>query len=268
MIDFKKAIHLVSSVSAKGNLQNYFETKYPDEKIEIHSIHESLAIGPLNDLHSTSDFKAYADYWIAVEQICDHESTLFSDGYFNSDNYFKRFTTDFSKDNPLIIWHGNSADEKLMFYRYCSLLNDRELHHLDLNKWSENSGKIYFNSLAEINPKDLDGIFSILKKVEDDEQTFFAKEWQRLKNDQKLNRILRDGKLISVNEDYYDQEILANSTSEFQKASKIIGDTMEQYETTVGDYYLWYRIHVLIKQNVLESRGSAVTMRSLEIRKK
>lgn len=61
MIDFKKAIHLISSISAKGNLKNYFETNYPDENIEIYSIHDPLTVGPLNDLTSSSDFKTYAD---------------------------------------------------------------------------------------------------------------------------------------------------------------------------------------------------------------
>lgn len=167
-----------------------------------------------------------------------------------------------------MIWHGNETGEKLMLYRYCSLFNDRELYEINLHEWSINSGKTYFNSLAEINPKDLDGIVSILKKIDDNEKSFYAEEWELLKKDKKLNRILDGGKVISVEEDYYDHDILANSTSEFQKASRIIGDTMGQHETTIGDHYLWYRIHVLIKQNLLESRGNPATMRSLEIRKK
>lgn len=83
-----------------------------------------------------------------------------------------------------------------------------------------------------------------------------------------IKQNMKDGKVISVEEDYYDQNILDNCTSEYQKAARVIGETMGQQESTVGDYYLWYRIHILIHQNLLDCQGSPITMRDLEIRKK
>lgn len=107
-----------------------------------------------------------------------------------------------------------------------------------------------------------------MKKINETRKSFYAEEWERLKKDQKLNRILKDDKVISAEEDYYDQSILNNCTSEYQNTARVVGETMGQQETTIGDYYLLYRVHVLINQNLLEWQGNLKAMRDLEIRKK
>lgn len=268
MIDFKKAIHLVYSNSGRGGLEYYFRTHFPDDEIQIHCIYNDLTTGPLNDFTSSSDYEAYKSYWSNIEKTC-YKDDQSDESYFQSPAFFNEFKIDFSKDTPLIIWHGSEAGERLMLYRYCSLLKDRELYEINLDDWpmnSENDSKT--NCLAVQNPENLHGIFNIIKEIDNTLRSFYAEEWERLKKDQKTNRILQDDDLISVNEDYYDQSILNNSTSEYQKAARVIGETMGQQESTVGDYYLWYRVHTLINQNLLECQGSLITMRDLEIRKK
>lgn len=268
MIDFKKAIHLVSGISAKGSLKHYFETNYPDDKIEIHCIYDDLSVGPLNDFTSPSDYETYSSYWKAIENISNPNNES-NESYTQYSDFFNEFKIDFPPEKPLIIWHGSDTNEKIMLYRYCALLNTIDLYEINLDDWPVNPKDVYnSNSLATRNPEHMDGIFNHIKKIEDDRKFFYAQEWERLKNDQKLSRIFMNGQVISVEEDYYDQALFANCSSEYQVASRVIGTTMEKQESTVGDHYLWYRIHVLLNQNLLESRGNPTTMRNLEIRKK
>lgn len=272
MIDPKKAIHLVTTDSAKGILKYYFETNFPDDHIQIHSIRDPLTVGPLNDFTSFSDYKAYASFWKNINKVCNSRDEESAEDYFQSSNFINQFTIDFPQEIPLIIWHGTEAGEKLMVYRYCSLLKNRELYEINLDDWpmySEDKNPSYpCNNLALRNPESLNGIFKIQKKITEENKSFYASEWKRLKEDKKLNRILQNGKIISVEEDYYDQSILNNCSPEYKNAARVIGETMSQQESTIGDYYLWYRVHLLINQNLLEWKGDLSTMRHLEIRKK
>lgn len=268
MIDPKKAIHLVSSNSARGSLEYYFKLNFPDDSIRIHCIYNNLTTGPLNDLISSSDYEEYISYWKTIDNICMPEGMEKDEDDFQFPDLTTEFSIDFPKDSPLVIWHGNESGEQLMLYRYCHLLKDRDLYEINLNNWPMNPSSNYkTNCLATRNPEDMNGILDLITKIDHDNKTFYAQEWERLKKDQQLNRILQDGKIVSVKEDYYDESILENCTSEYKNAARVIGETMGQQESSIGDHYLFYRVHVLINQKVLEYQGNLTAMRYFEIRK-
>lgn len=272
MIDPKKAIHLIHGHSGRGTLTYYFRTYLPNDKIQIQGIYSTFSVGPLSDFISSSDYEEYVAYWKSLNPLnvfnsTDDEQLHY---HFNSSLIVNQFKINFSKKKPLIIWHGSEVDEKLMLYRYCHLLKDRDLYEINLDEWPMNPEDNYYisNCLATRRPEDLDGIFNIVKKIDRDSKTLYAEEWERLKKDQKTSRILQNGKVISVEEEYYDQDLLNNCTSEFQNAAKVIGKTMGQQKSTVGDHYLLCRIYVLINQNLLDWKGNLKAIRSFEIRKK
>ncbi|MFP3594531.1 DUF3658 domain-containing protein [Chryseobacterium sp. SIMBA_038] len=269
MIDFKKAIHLVYSNPGRGNLESYFKTHFPEDKIQIHCIYNDLTTGPLNDFTSAPDFEKFSSYWKTIDAVCSPETIENNEeNSINFNDLSKEFSIDFPKETPLIIWHGSDAGEKLMLYRYCNLLKNRDLYEINLDDWPTTLKNDYrTNCLAIQNPEDLDGVFNILNEIDENTKSFYANEWERLKKDQKTNRILQDDRVISVNEDYYDQSILDNCTSDYQKAARVIGETMGKQKSTIGDYYLLYRTHMLIDQQLLEYQGDLSIMRDLEIRK-
>ncbi|MCS3530879.1 DUF1835 domain-containing protein [Chryseobacterium sp. JUb7] len=269
MIDPKKAVHLVYGSSGSGILNYYFKTNFPDDEIHIHCIYNDLTTGPLTDFTSETDYEAYISYWKTIDRICHQESTENEESHFEYPELSIEFSINFPENQPLIIWHGSDAGEKLMLYRYCHLLQERNLFEINSDEWAVNSEiPDSQNRLGKRNPELLNGILNLVKKINDDDKNFYAEEWERLKKDQKSNRILKNDRIISVDEDYYDQNLLSLCTSEYQNAARIIGETMGQQESTVGDHYLFYRIHVLIDQNLLECKGNSALMRDLEIRKK
>lgn len=270
MIDFKTAIHLVYGNPGRGTLEAYFKIHFPNDKIQIHCIYNDLTTGPVSDLISTPDYETFTSYWKTIDAVCSPTTIENNDdSHFQFSDLSTEFTINFPKEKPLIIWYGSEAGEKLMLYRYCNLLKNRELYEINLDDWPMASENDYrTNCLALQDPEDLDGILNIAKEIEEHHKSLYANEWEKLKKDQKTNRILQDEGVISVNEDYFDQSILNNCTSEYQKAARVIGETMGQQKSTIGDYYLLYRIHMLIKQKSLEWKGNLSIMRHLEIRKK
>ena len=265
IIDPKKAIHLVFGNSGKGNLDRYFKTNFPTEKMDIHCIYNDLSTGPLSDFTSNSDFEEYLSYWKQIDRFCNPDET---ENNFPPTDHATEFSIDFPKEKSLIIWHGNETNEKLMLYRYCNLLKGRDLYEINLNKWSTSlENKYHNNCLAMQNPEHLTGVFNNVKKIHNQDKSFYSEEWERLKQDNKLNRIVKSDRIISVDEDYYDQSILDNCTSKYQNAARIIGQTMGQQKTTIGDHYLLYRVHILITKKLIEWRGNLNAMRNFDIRK-
>jgi hypothetical protein len=228
MIDPTKAIHLVHGHSGKNTLLYYCKTYLPNNKIWIRGTYVSFSEGPLCDFTSYSDCETYFAYWkdlnpFNVSEFNDHEQ-------FHNSSIINQFKIHFSKKKPLIIWHGSEVNEKLMLYRYCHLLKDLDLYEINLDEWPMNSEDNYYisNCLATRRPEDLDGIFNIVKKIDQNSKKLYAEEWERLKKDQKTSRILQNRKVISVEDYYYDSDLLNNCTSEFQNAANVIGKTMKQ----------------------------------------
>ncbi|MCV9928724.1 DUF1835 domain-containing protein [Flavobacterium sp. LS1R49] len=276
MIDVKNAIHLVYGYSALGGLRAYFNEYYPNDKIEIHAIHTDLSVGPLNDFITPAHFDEIRAYHNLVDSVCktqiegcDYIEIIYDDydDDFQFPNLETQFKIDFPKDKPLIIWHGSSTGERIMLYRYCELLKGRDLYEINLDKRPLTPG-YNSNSLATKNPlKDLDGIFDILNSINPEARNEYAQNWAQLKRDQKTTRILQNKKVYSVEDDFYDKAILANCTNDYQIAARVIGETMGQQKSDIGDYHLMYRLFILLNKNKIKARGNTASMQYFEVKR-
>ena len=69
-------------------------------------------------------------------------------------------------------------------------------------------------------------------------------------------RILEGGKKITGREEsFYDNELLKNVTSEWQKASRALGNTLHRMKIKTGDVYLMWRMKELIAAGKIEALG-------------
>ena len=69
-------------------------------------------------------------------------------------------------------------------------------------------------------------------------------------------RILEGGKKIaSQDEKFYDQEIMKNLTSEWQKAWRVLSNTLHRMKIKTGDLFLMWRMKHLINEGRIEALG-------------
>ncbi len=82
-----------------------------------------------------------------------------------------------------------------------------------------------------------------------------------------LLRILdKDGKIYHKQVEYFDAILLSYVKKEFQKAARVIGETLVDIDFAVGDSYLNWRLKELVLRNVLEFRGKLIEIRDYEVR--
>jgi hypothetical protein len=81
-------------------------------------------------------------------------------------------------------------------------------------------------------------------------------EWKKLTEENAAVRILEGGKKIAGKEvTFYDAEILKNITPEWQKATRVLTNTLHRMKIKTGDVYIMWRMKQLIANGKIEATG-------------
>jgi Protein of unknown function len=92
--------------------------------------------------------------------------------------------------------------------------------------------------------------------------------WGRLRAENAPLHILSEGELVSAPLSFFDPLLLSLTTSERQKAARVIGEALCDSSTTsvTGDLVLCARVRALASAGRLESRGDLFDIQNSELR--
>ncbi len=133
------------------------------------------------------------------------------------------------------------------------LLNITGLPFLD------EQGKIYYpKSISEILPRELVKARRLARLVTHAEVEVDTDEWRKLVEENAAIRIHEGGKrLISKDEAFYDNQLISFCSQQFQKASKIVRQTLSKYKIPTGDVFLGWRLRRMAEEGRLELQGDS-----------
>ena len=81
-------------------------------------------------------------------------------------------------------------------------------------------------------------------------------EWKRLAEENATVRILEGGKkIVSKEENFYDQDLVRNITGEWQKVWRIVSNTLHRMKIKTGDVFLYWRLRNLVGEGKLAING-------------
>lgn len=106
--------------------------------------------------------------------------------------------------------------------------------------------------------------------------TQLVQQWQSITKQKEMLRIWKEGAVIGVSADYYDQYLLEKldhlktpaGENGFLRATRLIGEAIAYCDQYIGDSYFEYRLRELIYDGVLEISGLPAAMRFYSIRRK
>ena len=133
----------------------------------------------------------------------------------------------------------------------------------------DENGKVFFpRSIAEIQPKELVKARRLARLITPAELEVDGDEWKKLVKENAGIRILEGGKrLLSKNEDHYDNQLISFASQQFQKASKIVGQALSKFNIPTGDVYLGWRLRKMVEADRLQLQGDvSKTLRDFEVR--
>lgn len=130
-------------------------------------------------------------------------------------------------------------------------------------------GKVYFpKNLSEILPKELVKARRLARQVTPAEFEVDGEEWSKMKEESAGIRTHEGGKKIAGrSEDHYDNILLSYCSQQYQKANKIINQSITKYNVPTGDVYLGWRLRKMAEAGKLQLQGDITkTLKDFEVK--
>lgn len=143
------------------------------------------------------------------------------------------------------------------------IVNIANLPFLDEN------GKVYYpKSISEILPRELVKARRLARTVTPAEVEVDGEEWKKLVDENALIRTHEGGKkLISRADDYYDSQLMSFCSHQFEKASRIVLQTMKKFPVPTGDLFLGWRLRKMAEEGKLLLQGDVTkTLKDYEVK--
>lgn len=258
-------INICFSESARGTIKRAAELKIINGQ-KVVGLFDDFSYGPISNLVNTYERIIWADNF-KDEFDCIPYCSL--DDLKTAYNKFYKDINEIESQDQIYIWYGNYASEICGMMYVLELLKNKSenLYFINVSDLIHKypAGIYIPRSAAEILPEKLGDYIKIARSVDSDEKEELLKQWKALKNESSQLRVFKEGKVISVSEDYFDVDILKWTEKELKKSARIVGSVIGYADTKISDYYIFNRIKELVKAGRLKYEGKFGIMREMEI---
>lgn len=251
-------LHIVFQTADIEVLQKAIEM---DESLagEIMEIKDDYAVGPLADIHTPEGWQQRRDWWKALLEHSPHLEQL--------DMVDDKMTVHQLKqkmdegESQVWLWMGQNQHDVCGYYWLMSQLKDYQgkifvLYLNNLPFLNEKGSLFYPTAIHEILPKEILKAKKLARPITLSEFEVDPDEWKKLTNENAVVRILEGGKKIANKDaDFYDKDILAAVTGEWQKLNKVFSSMFSKMKIKTGDVFLSGRMRELAAAGKLECQG-------------
>jgi hypothetical protein len=254
-------IHVVFQAADVTTLKKAIEL---DETLagDVVEIKDDFAVGPLEALDTEEGWAGRENWW----------RSLLNDSPYSNENLAGSFDDrktveqirqllDENEKEELWIWMGQNQHDVCSYYWLISQLKEYQgrvvvLYFNNLPFINEKGHIFYPTTLHEIQPKEFLKAKKLNRKVTLSEFEVDPDEWKKLSSENAMVRILEGGKkIVSKDEDFYDKDILAGVTNEWQKGNKAMNSILSKMKIKTGDVFLLWRMKKLAAEERIEING-------------
>jgi hypothetical protein len=255
-------IHIVFNESEIELMRKVIEL---DETLagEVIQIKDDFAVGPLTGIDTEAGWQARLDWWRMLLQGSPYGDQLV--GSFDDRETVNNIKTKLN-ENPeeeLWIWMAQNQHDVTGYFWLMPQFKDYQgrvmILYLNNLPFINEKGNIFYPSwLNEIQPKEFLKAKKLARPITLSEYEIDPDEWKKIVEENATVRILEGGKkIVGKEEDFYDNEILKNLTGEWQKATRVLSNTLHRMKIKTGDLFLMWRMKDLISRGKIEVTGDA-----------
>ncbi|WPC39260.1 DUF1835 domain-containing protein [Clostridium sp. JS66] len=183
----------------------------------------------------------------------------------NGDEYFLEYGADELRENYntfhneiskidrsdiLYLWYGSSQEFCGMLYAL-ELLKNKDLNIYLINVTDtvvEHKGNVYLSrDTGYIVPQYIEKYASVKQKLDSDKYRELLNIWELLKSDNSMLRVFKNERIRSVDENYFDMDILKYVPKEFKNSAKIVRLVVDNSDVEISFDYIIWRIKELVK---------------------
>ena len=252
-------IHVVFNEAEVGLLQKVQEL---DETLagNIIQIKDDYAVGPVKDIYETEGYQQRRNWWAGLLEASPYkEQENNTDDKLTVHHLIRQL-----EENPeeeAWLWMGQNQHDVCGYYWLMPQLKSFQgrimVLYMNNLPFINEKGQIFYPSwLSEIQPSEFLKAKKLARPITLSEYEVDPDEWNKLTEENAMVRILEGGKkIVSQDENFFDPEILKNITGEWQKASRVLQNTLNRMKIKTGDLFLMSRIKALITAEKIEAEG-------------
>ncbi len=228
---------------------------------EVILVRDDYAVGPLADLDTEEGWQARVAWWKDLLSYSHYQEKDIQPVDDREVISLIRSMLDQNPDETCWIWMGQNQHDVCGYYRLIGHFSEYQgrvmVLYMNNLPFINDKGQLFYPSwLNEIPVKEFLKAKKLARPVTLSEFEVDPDEWKKLVEENAMVRILEGGKKIAGKEEtFYDNEILKNLTGEWQKAWRLVGNTLHRMKIKTGDVYIEWRIKKLIELGRIEVSG-------------
>lgn len=242
-------------------------------KGDIIEIKDDYAVGPLQNIYIGQGIEARKEWWRQVLAGGDFDFKV-DTGEIDDYKMVAEMVGKMRRNEAetIWIWMGQNKHDVCSYYWILKYLQEFQgrvevLYMNNLPFINEKGGIFYPTSLHQIQPKEFLKAKKLARPITSSEFEVDPDEWKKLCEMPTGVRLLEGGKkLIQKGEDFYDDILARYVVGDFQKASKIIYNSITKEKEITADAFLLWRLKQMAETSGWEVRGRLRHMKDFELK--
>ncbi len=253
-------IHIVFNESEVDLMKQVMEM---DESLagEVIQVKDDFAVGPLQGIDTEEGWQTRLDWWKGLLDGSPYGQELA--GSFDDRETVQQIKAklDANPEEELWIWMAQNQHDVTGYFWLMPQFRQYQgrvmILYLNNLPFINEKGHIFYPSwLNEIQPKEFIKAKKLARPITLSEFEIDPDEWRKIAEENAMVRILEGGKKIVGKEAaFYDSEILKNVTAEWQKATRVLSNTLHRMKIKTGDVFIMWRMKELISLGKIEVTG-------------
>src|SRR5688572_30235717 len=228
---------------------------------DMFEIKDEWGVGPLKDLDTDEGWTARQNWWREMLAGSPYGEKLV--GTFDDRETVRSIKEKLDGDETLEawIWMGQNQHDVTGYYWLMPRLKSYQgrvmILYLNNLPFINEKGQLFYPwAVHDVMPKEIVKAKKLARPITLSEFEVDPDEWKKIMDENAMVRILEGGKKIVGKEDsFYDSEILKNLTPEWQKASRVLMNTLHRMKIKTGDVFVMWRMKHLISEGRIDVLG-------------
>ncbi|MBU3217245.1 DUF1835 domain-containing protein (plasmid) [Clostridium estertheticum] len=257
-------VNICFSESAGGKFRVAIRMNELDSQQKVIVLSDDLSHGPIKG-------EVNIEERINWGSIVDEEEYFENYGADDLKENYNTFYNEISKINDkdtLYLWYGSSQEFCGMLYAL-ELLKDRNLNIYLINATDtivKDKDNVYLaRDAGDVVPQYIDKYTSLKQKLNSNKYKQLLDTWELLKKDNSILRVFKNEQIKSVDENYFDIDVLKYTPKEFRKSASIVGSIIENSAVAISHDYVFWRVKELVKCGKIDYTCSQVCYGTFEI---
>ena len=227
---------------------------------EVIEIKDEWGVGPLKDIDTEEGWQTRINWWMQLVAGSPYEKNV---GTFDDRETVKVLKEKLEADETLEawIWMGQNQHDVTGYYWLMPQLRSYQgrilvLYLNNLPFINEKGHLFYPWSVHDILPKEVVKAKKLARPITLSEFEVDPDEWKKISDENATVRILEGGKkIVGKDDSFYDSEVLKNITNDWQRATRVLTNTLHRMKIKTGDVFLMWRMKHLINEGKIETMG-------------